>query len=264
MSPITVLVMTSPIPSNPDISMIKATITSVQERLSDAKIIILCDGVRPEQAEREPAYDEFLWTLAEEYHIPTAMMVQAPQFWHQSGMLKNAMPAVQTPYVLVMEHDTPLVGDIPFDEIVSTMEIDQINSMRFMHETHILEGHEHLFLPNDFHLGRVPYRRTIQWSQRPHVARTSWYQNILDTYFGAESRTFIEDLMHGVVQHDKHGSALNPAGAFRRWRMAVYAPEGSWKRSEHFDGRGEDPKFPLKYAYDGDRPSDAPPEGIVG
>jgi hypothetical protein len=95
-------------------------------------------------------------------------------------------------------------------------------------------------------------------------------------YFGAESRTMIEDVMHGVVQYGLppyrewqtsakvYAWRIRAAERLGDWRMGVYAPEGSWKRSGHLDARGDDPKFPMLVAYDDGRPGDAPPEGWMG
>ena len=57
--PVAVLIPTSPIPSHPSTEMIETTIASVKEQLPDAPIIVMIDGIRPEQAELRPAYDEY-------------------------------------------------------------------------------------------------------------------------------------------------------------------------------------------------------------
>jgi hypothetical protein len=57
--PVAVLIPTSPIPSHPSTEMIETTIASVKEQLPDAPIILMIDGIRPEQAELRPAYEEY-------------------------------------------------------------------------------------------------------------------------------------------------------------------------------------------------------------
>ena len=264
---ITVIVPTSPVPSNPDLSMIQATIASIRTDLPGAEILITCDGVRDEQLDQTDAYNEFLhrlcvWTLGEFNVTPLISRVHL----HQSGMLRNALDYVRTPYIFYVEHDTPLVGTINYAEVLAAMKTNDLNLMRFLHEHAPHPEWTHLYLDeverNPATADEAMWCATIQWSQRPHVARTDFYREIIDTYFGLDSRTFIEDLMHGVVQHDTYASRIHAVEAWKRWRMAVYAPEGSWLRSTHLDGRQADPKYPIRVAYDGDKPEGAMAPGV--
>lgn len=263
---ITAVVPTSPIPSHPDASMLFETVESIRDRLPDAEVLITCDGVRPEQADRRDAYVEYLhrvteWCLPQQHVVPFVF----DQHLHQSGMMHRILPEISTPFLLYVEHDCPLVGEIPFDAITREMNSQALNSVRFMHEAGVLPDHAHLFL--DRHTdGWAPWQATIQWSQRPHLARTSWYADIMGKFFGSAARTMIEDVMHGVVQHgfainSPYATRKHAEKAWRRYRMAVYAPDGDMRRSGHLDGRGDDPKFPMIIAYDGERPEGAPPEG---
>ncbi len=67
--------------------------------------------------------------------------------------------------------------------------------------------------------------------------------------------------MHGVVQDRTYASRIRAVKAWERWRLAVYAPDGSWQRSAHLNGRGEDRKFPMLIDYDGSQPAGAPAPG---
>lgn len=258
---ITVIVTTSPVPSNPDISMTVQVIRSVQERLPNAEILVACDGVRDEQIARRDEYAVYTkwlcdWALGE----PNVTPVVFGQHFHQSGMMRAVLPMVDTAFVLFVEHDCPLVGDpIPWRDVIATMNIEGLTSMRFMHEATILDSHKHLFL--DRRDGAVPWAPTIQWSQRPHLARTGWYENIIESYFGIDSLTMIEDVMHGIVQYGSYAGRIQAVETWERWRMGVYAPDGDMKRSGHLDGRAGDPKFPMLITYNDARPDGAPPEG---
>jgi hypothetical protein len=259
---ITVIVPTSPVPSNPDLATILRTVASVRERLPNAEILIGCDGVRDEQLNRAPAYHEFVrllcaWTNRQQNICP----FDFPTHQHQSGMMRSLLAEVSTPYVLFVEHDCPLEGDIDFSRVLQVMEDNEIASMRFHHDTSIHETSAHLYLETEApHDG--PFLRTVQWSQRPHVARTDWYRDIMGGYFGWDSRTMIEDVMHGVVQHGHAGARRWVREGWQKWRMAVWAPDNSnIKHSGHLDARGGDPKYPMLVAYDGDRPEGGPPEG---
>lgn len=254
---ITVVMVTSPTPHHPSTDMIHATLASVITKLPGAEVLIGIDGVREEQENRGPDYWEYARRLcAMTNPVHNICPYVFTTHMHQSGMTKALLAEVRTPFILFMEHDTPLVGEIDFDACLKMMRVNHLNSLRFMHETEVLEPHRHLFYgEGDGWLG------TIQWSQRPHLARTNWYRQIMDTYFGEKARTMIEDVMHGVVQHGTYTARKQVRDAWKTWRMAVYAPEGDMKRSTHLDGRGDDPKYGMFVAYDHGRPEGAPPEG---
>lgn len=261
---ITVIVVTSPVPSNPSTNMITDVIESIRIDLPGAEILIGCDGVREEQQDRAADYHVFLQRLTEWclwHHNVTPFVFD--EHLHQSGMMRRLLDEVRTEYIMFVEHDCPIVAPVPYTEILETMRFRRLNSVRLMHEASVLPEHEHLFFdayPDD----PAPWRETVQWSQRPHVARTDWYVSIMSHYFGAEARTMIEDVMHGVVQHGHpYATRKRQSKALERWRMGVYAPEGSMKRSGHLDGRAGEPKFPMKIAYDNGRPDGAPPEGMI-
>ena len=73
----------------------------------------------------------------------------------------------------------------------------------------------------------------------------------------------IEDVMHGVVQHRYTGNRTAVRKGFQQWRLAVWAPDETYKHSGHLDGRQGDPKAPMLVRYDAERPDGAPPEGII-
>lgn len=258
---VTVIIPTSPVPSNPDLSIILRTIQSVRERLPHAEILITCDGVRDEQLNRAADYYEFVRLLAAWCNInQNVCLFTHPTHQHQSGMMRSILAEVHTPYVLYVEHDCPLEGDINFQDVLLTMRADEIASMRFHHEVEIHDTSAHLYLEAEGTDDR-PYLRTVQWSQRPHLARTDWYRNIMGSFFGWESRTMIEDVMHSVIQHGHTGSRRWVREGWKKWRMAVWADGENIKHSGHLDARAGDPKYPMLVAYDAERPVEGPPEG---
>ena len=77
------------------------------------------------------------------------------------------------------------------------------------------------------------FMRTVQWSQRPHLARTDQYRLWIDKFFPVTSNTMIEDRLHGIVAN----------ADWEEFKVAIYAPKGSIQRSTHLDGRGVDSKY---------------------
>lgn len=248
---VTALVPTSPIPDHPSIEMITETIDSIRSRLPDAEVIVMIDGVRDEQAKRGVDYEQYIRNLLWFCHTHDNILpLVFDEHLHQAAMTKAALSLVRTPTVLFVEHDTPLEGSIDFDGCVRVVLSGDANSIKFHHESQILDVHQHLMVHDEVQLvDGVPLLGTMQWSQRPHLASTVFYRELMDAYFGWQSRTMIEDTMHGVLDYEwRHGGAK---AWRRRWRTFIYAPDGSIRRSGNLDGRGDDPKFEMIYEYDG-------------
>lgn len=260
---ITVLIPTSPSPLHPSCGMLDETILSVRERLPSAEIFVMFDGVRAEQRKRFADYYEYVRRSCAHFNIAqdNILPIVHGEHMHQAMMTWDALKRVRSPFVMFVEHDTPLTGDIPFADILCAMVEDSLNVMRLHHETHVLDEHAHLYLesvPPRPPAQRTPYVRTMQWSQRPHIARTDFYRDMINRHFAQTSRTMIEDVMHGVTE-----AAWLERGveAWEEWRIGLYAPAGSWVRSLHSNGRRDDPKYPMTFMYPGETPVGAPHPG---
>lgn len=244
--PITVLMPTSPIAAHPSTAIIEQTIDSVRDHLPDAEIIVMCDGVRPEQRNYRDQYErylnELLWLTAHRWS--NVLPVIHDEHLHQVEMTRRALPMVRTPLVLFAEHDTPLVTDEPIDfaGIMTACSTDRADLVRLHHEALVLPDHEHLMLDRlPIDVAGTPLLRTVQWSQRPHVAQLSFYRRILADHFPDTHRGMIEDVMHGVVHSAWRDYGL---AGWDRYRLWMYAPQGgNIKRSYTTDGRGADPKW---------------------
>ena len=237
---VTVLMPTSAIPTHPSTDIISETVASVRDRLPGAEILIMADGLPEHLAHRGVDYGEYvrrlLWVSNLEWDnvVPFVFGTHT----HQVGMTRRILDEVRTPLVLFVEHDTPLVGDVDWDGCARAVLSGDTNLIRFHHEASVLEPHKHLMVDEVPRVVEgVPLLRTVQWSQRPHLAATGAYRNWLDAGWWRESDGMIEDRMHGVVENDwlQHRDP-------RRFRLSMYAPEGDIKRSTHLDGRGTDPK----------------------
>lgn len=243
-SPITVLVSTSPIKSHPDTAIIDETIASILRHLPGAEIILMHDGVRPEQDHRRADYEAYmqkvLWSADHRWRYTLPLIFE--QHLHQAVCTKRALDYVHTPVVLFVEGDTPLTdGEIPWAGITDTILAGDANCVRFSHEASILAPHRHLMLDDAPQKVRgVPMTRTIQWSQRPHLASTAWYRALLDRYFPGDERDYIEDRVYGRLIADYHRDGDM---GWLGWRTWLYTPDGDIKRSCHTDGRAGESKF---------------------
>lgn len=245
---VTVLIPTSPILLHPKTHMIEETITTVRHHLPNCEIILMIDGVRKEQKNLQKVYDEYrrilLWKCNFEWHNVLPLVFS--EHTHQAGMTRRALDLVNTPVVMFVEHDTPVVTDepIPWEDLIESILGGEANIIRLHHEAGVLPEHEPLMLDDKpSSSGPAPMRKTMQWSQRPHLANVAFYKDILDRYFRPESRTMIEDHIHGIVQTD---CITDRKLGWFKWRLWIYAPEGNMKRSYHLDGRGNEPKYEMK------------------
>lgn len=241
-SMVTVIIPTSPIKSHPDISILDETIKSIRHHLPTAEIILTFDGVRKEQESRRDSYEEFirrvLWKCNTEYKNVLPLIFE--EHAHQSGMAREALKYVQTPLLLYVEQDTPLVTDfeIPFDQLIDELIDGTSNMIRFHFEAVIPKDHLHMMHGNED--SAIPLIRTSQWSQRPHLASVAFYKRILSENFSDKAKSFIEDLMHGVLDEAYRVDGIH---GWQQYRVHIYAPEGNFKRSYHTDGRAGAAKY---------------------
>ncbi len=240
---ITVLVPTSPIPSHPSTAIIDETLDSIDAAGLDAcEVVVMCDGVRPEQEDRSADYAEYVrrlsWSLDER---PRSWPFLFPEHRHQAAMTREALDKVTTPLILFVEHDTPLCGEIPWESMANAILAApcKVDVIRLHHEAEVLRVHRYLMAGKIEDVRGVPLWRTAQWSQRPHLASTGWYRAMLGRHFPPEDRTFIEDHYYGVV--------ATPWVERKEWgneaKLWLYHPEGNIKRSTHLDGREDQPKW---------------------
>lgn len=234
---VTVILVSSVLPSHPSTGIIDETIASIRHHLPDSEIILQLDGLREEQQDRKEDYDEYkrivLWKCLHEW--TNVLPVVFEEHSHQTNMMKETIGLVKTPLMLYVEADCPLVTDyeIDWDECIEMITSGRANTIRYHFEAHVPEVHNHLMLKREGN-----FLQTIQWSQRPHLTKTDYYREVvLPT---VKEKFFIEDTFHGVVQDDYNTKKYKGWGIHKLW---IYHPDGVIKRSYHLDGRDGGRKF---------------------
>jgi hypothetical protein len=226
---ITVLIPSSYCQSHPNSEMLWKTISSVRRYLPTAEILIMMDGNSGHEDYLE--YQRSVLNAVKygwgSFNISVKVFTDG---YHQSGMTRWAMANfVKTPYVLFVEHDTPLTvapgKGINFASMLDVMKYGQLDYLRFHYQTQIHPLHEHL-MDGTMEYAGERVMMTHQWSQRPHLAPSDFYRRMLEDYFGADERMFIEERMHSEATRTP-----------KSFRMAIYYPEGDIERSYHLDGR---------------------------
>lgn len=237
---ITVLIPTSPIKSHPSTAIIEETVASVRDRLPGSEIILMIDGVREEQSAYRERYDEYIRRLLWKANQWNALPLLFEEHTHQAGMTKVALEHVRTPLILFVEQDTPLCEDIPFEGLGGVITEDKLDVIRLYPEGRIEPQHAHLMKSKPRKINSQPFVKTIQWSQRPHLAKTVFYKWMIEENFvrndGTVKKSMIEDIVHGKAH-----------SLPEKYRIGIYHPEGHIKRSTHTDAREDDPKFDMEY-----------------
>jgi len=242
---LTVLIPTSPIPSHPSTAILDETISNVR-KYTDAKIILMFDGVHSSLEHRRKDYNEYITRVEEkisneEYGDCIEMIFK--EHSHQTLMTRTVLEEiVKTPLIMFCEADTSPIGDIPFEDICNLVQHSHINYVRFNIFEKTPTEHQYLMLDKEpillnIRWNNVPLIRTIQWSQRPHISKKDWYLKILQQHFSSGEKMMIEDRMHSIVQESYKELKKDIFG------LAIYAPNGSQLRSYHSDGRGADEKI---------------------
>ena len=240
MNEITVVIPTSPIKSHPDTSIIEETISTIRHHLPDSDIILGFDGVVKQQEDFTERYNEYktkmLWKCLHEYKNVLPRVYD--EHIHQSGMMKDWLPLIKTPFILYVEGDTPLTPDraIDWQKCINYIKDGNANTIRFHFENVIPKEHEGMMF-GDHDDG---FLKTIQWSQRPHLSTKVYYEDMMK-FFPDDAKTFIEDEWHGVVVNDwnKDGKL----GWYKHRLVIYYRKDGDVQRSYNLDGRGNEPKF---------------------
>lgn len=235
---ITVVIPVSPIKSHPSTEILEQTISSIRFHLPDSPIFITFDGVRPEQEEKRQDYNLFIQEALFKCNTTwNATPLIFEEHTHQVGMARTILPLIKSPMLLYVEQDTPLVTDEPIEWGYLKLNIldGTANVIRFHFEAMIPKEHKHLMLAKLHKL-----IKTVQWSQRPHLASTAFYDRMLQDNFSPNAKCFIEDVIHGKVYNSylRYGDL-----AWDQWRLFIYAPEKNLKRSLHLDGRAGEVKF---------------------
>lgn len=225
---LTVVIPVSPIKSHPDTKILDKTISSIRYHLPSVKIIVSFDGVRPENEDMRADYIEHIRAVLYKHHDIYPVIFSEHR--HQSGMMNALLEEhITTPLLMYVEQDTPLEEmEIDFAEIYTLIKSGQSNLVRFSHESEILPEHKHLMLGKTGN-----FTRTVQWSQRPHIASTAFYKRVMKE-FSPDTKSFIEDHMHGVVAN---AFVEDKDLGYHQWRLHIYTPEGNIRRSYHTDGR---------------------------
>lgn len=215
---VTLITTTSPIPSNPSTNMLEETqatwITKVPA-LRKVKKIIVFDGIPLPQRYRSLAYTQFILNceqLAKEHpFFENTKLVVNRVHKHLANSLREAIMQVDTPYVLVHQHDFNLIRPFDFFNIVRSMDRNANLKMIRFNKFPNLPNHWDGKIDNYVEGGAlVPLMRTFGWSDNDHFARTDYYTDFVlpkVTWNGA-MEWFLHDQEKIKANHLEYGCYL--------------------------------------------------------
>ena len=225
---VTILVSSSPIPSNPSTEIINQMMWSVRGHFPDSKIVIMCDGMPDaiSSPSRLTAYSGFKEQIKGRFG--NCRVLEFDHHVNQAGMLERGLAEVDTPLLAYFEHDWTFHHGIEWDKIGATIIGGIFNVVRLYMNCRISPFHEGMMFDRVIHDG-VPYIHTSQWSQNPHVALTSKYREWADKYVKGRNGSPIEDCLHSPCA----------CGPWENWKVAIYNPihDSSMGMVKHLDGR---------------------------
>jgi hypothetical protein len=238
------VIPTSPVKSHPSTDLIDQTIRSVRAQVGpNVLVIILADGVRPEQRDMLKPYISSVAQLRRTYGLDMHYFVmQFLEHKHQVGMIrwltqKGMFALKNRPHIALVEQDAPFTLDpIDWGNCLDILDSKRFDVVRFLFEGDINAAHRHM-AGATINFKGMDYVETCQYSARPNVATWDFYERAL-AQFSPNACCFFEDLAHSFCQEDP-----------KAFPIGIYYPPPPRGRSFHLDGRQGAPKFDDKQVF---------------
>lgn len=205
-SGLTVMVTTSPVPSNPSTQMIGHVIDSViANHGMPEKLIIAMDGLAEGVTNKD--YDLYERKLVSEFLY--AEVVRRPVRGYLTGNIDHALQFVKTKFLLIVQHDflhvqrvdlTPLMGIL--DDPSNPVQYIRFNKRNNWQRE---KWDYHPTIPmNEIHLngGKTTLTSTPAWSDNDHLVLTSYYRNIVIPLSKEAHQRFPEDALNPINRND--------------------------------------------------------------
>lgn len=187
MSNFSIIVTCSFIPSHPKISVIKETIESLKTYLlnlpRNTPLILAHDYSNNQN------YTQYLHNLNEylcnDNFFNNYKILLKPSHGHLTGNIRNVFTnnLIQTPYVLVIQHDLKFINYIDINKIIEDIQEsnDTIKYIRFNKRNNIRTGFDALnnLFGKQLSLNNYTYTQTPAWSDNNHFCKTSYYTHLV-------------------------------------------------------------------------------------
>jgi len=278
---LTLVITTSPVPSNPDTSVLRLIMSRwrlVPDLPRCAKLIQF-DGANPRlPADRLRAYDGFKREVRElvsaDADFARTALSMSDELLFASHNLAAAVRAVNTTFMLVSQHDYVLARPFDAPNLLRTMtSLPTVRHVRLNIRANVARGFDSHVVNFTGPSVHVPLAKTCGWSDVPHVTTRRYYlevaipNNLGDHEHG--KRKFMEESNHyKMMQNFEPGGcwALKQAVSrgepnppwpafFDRYGTYLYGFAGDrGSYMEHRSQRGDEPQWGLDGPFRSVRP----------
>lgn len=240
---VTVLIPTSFAPSHPSIVLVRTAVCSVRRVLSlpSTRILVCCDGP-PRDADARERYEEYKARLKAFAPTEGSTVVERSTHGGLPGVLLEGFQWIDTPLVLVFQHDFEVVRSIDVTKVCETLLRDdlQVKHLRLNHRTTRPIKSDFVLKPYEHPKAPLPLLRTSSWSDMPHFARTSYYrERVLPLIRASSGRLGVENRLGPLLLADIDRLGFDTAhplhGTF------LYGRLGDPPIVRHLDGRRRKP-----------------------
>lgn len=226
---LTVLISANLIPTHPSIKFIKSVIISLEllKLPKNIKIILSHDNIKEtEKTDIEiKKYKDYFKNLEDYCKISDYINIQIilnNEWGHLSGSFKNALNYINTPYILVLQHDLPFIRKInDIKELIILLENNpNIKHIKFNKRQGITnwDGANKKYLYRRSFLKTYTFNinnksiklmRTLCWSDQNHLVSKEYCFNIIKPLL--TEKTFPEAIcnpLNTAETHDHFGTYM--------------------------------------------------------
>lgn len=224
---ITVLIVTSPIRSNPSTQMLEEVLAGLCliEELSAAQWLFVCDGFTIATGKQQPRhkggviaeehiarYDKFIENVRELTRARSNQcdILRLPERLGFGHAVKTGLESVRTPFVLVVQHDQRIVRPFDVSSVLHVM-TQHPTQLKYVGLTSVSTQTYERYAPSKFGIhvkstrefGGIPLLPLIFFYDKPHIVPTDHYRNVI---FGPDSVVkqgdFIEETYGVAMRRD--------------------------------------------------------------
>lgn len=237
MLPFTLIVPTSYVRSHPSTKLIERAVRSVNRHVGtrDLQKIIVCDGLKRDDYVE---YKKRLHALAG--HDPDFMrttIIELETNVHLSGTLVETFKSIETPIVLVFQHDYEVLRSIDVDGVLKCFDDDQVKHIRLNRRNNTVIYWDYILEP--YPSSPIPLIKTAAWSDVPHFARTDYYREFvfgkLRREDGSLMRAFPESVLFDSFR--KEVKEIGFAEAHRKYGTFIYGSINDPAVTKHLNGK---------------------------
>jgi hypothetical protein len=144
---------------------------------------------------------------------PHIQIVVRETHGHLTGNIRHAFQYINSPYVLIIQHDLPFTRPFIIDKVVNDMILNpELKHVRFNKRANQKAGWDALngLFGKQIASKNYTYTRTPAWSDQNHLVHADYYRELV--FKECKDGTFMESQLHGrsidELTHQKYGTYI--------------------------------------------------------